>query len=137
MQLQQSMSRQSYVCRNKHLSKWLRKICHDNIYSVATQRTEYRRAAMLRQKTACGNRTWEECNKSTMTKKDNVVIRFVSWMSTSGRTCCDIKAPIATLKTRREQSSVTTMYLMSRQEIKEKNRKNTTTDHFMLRHNEK
>ena len=58
---------------------------------------------MLRQKTTCCNRTWEECNKSAETKRDNVATRFVSWMSTSGRTYHDIKAHVATLKTRREQ----------------------------------
>ena len=36
------------------------------------QRTKYRRGAMSRQKTACHKRTWEECNKSVKTKKDNV-----------------------------------------------------------------
>ena len=58
---------------------------------------------MSLQKTARRNRAWEECNKSAETKKDNVVTRFVSWMSTSGRTCRDIKAPVVTLKTGREQ----------------------------------
>ena len=96
------MSRQSSVCCDKHPSKWLRKICHDNNSSIATQRTEYRRGAMSQQKTTCRNRTWEECNKSAEKKKDNVATRFVSWKSTSGRTCRDIKAPIATLKTGRE-----------------------------------
>ena len=57
---------------------------------------------MLRQKTACRDRTWEECNKLAKTKRDNVETRFVSWMSTSGRTCCDIKAHVMTLKTGRE-----------------------------------
>ena len=75
-----------------------KEICHDNISFVATQRTKYRRGAMSRQKTACRDRTWEECNKSVETKKGNVEIRFFSWISTSGTTCCDIKAPIATLK---------------------------------------
>ena len=79
-----------------------KEICHDNISSIATQRTEYRRGAMSRQKTACRDRTWEECNKSVETKKDNVTTRFVSWMSTSGTTCRNIKAPIATLKTERK-----------------------------------
>ena len=58
---------------------------------------------MSRQKTACHDRTCEECNKSAKTKKDNVAKRFVSWMSTSGRTYCDIKAPVATIKTGRKQ----------------------------------
>ena len=58
---------------------------------------------MSRQKIACRDKIWEECNKSIETKKDNVATRFVSWKSTSGRTCHDIKAPVATLKTRREQ----------------------------------
>ena len=55
-----------------------KEICNDNISSVATQRTEYRRGAMLRQKIACRDRTWEECNKSTKIKKDNVATRFFS-----------------------------------------------------------
>ena len=80
-----------------------KEICHDNISSVATLRTGYRRGAMSRQKTACHDRTWEECNKSVETKKDNVATRFVSWMSTPGRTCRDIKAPVATLEIRRKQ----------------------------------
>ena len=46
---------------------------------------------MLRQKTACRNRTWEERNKLAETKRDNVATRFVNWMSTLGRTCRDIK----------------------------------------------
>ena len=50
----------------------------------------------------CHDRTWEECNNSAKTKRDNVVTRFVKWMSTSGRTCCDIKAPVAILKIGRE-----------------------------------
>ena len=57
---------------------------------------------MSRQKTACRDKTCEECNKSAKTKRDNVATRFVSWMSTSGRTCRGIKAPITTLKTGRE-----------------------------------
>ena len=80
-----------------------KEICHDNISFVATQRTLYRRGAMSRQKTTCHNRTLEKCNKSVKTKRDNVATRFVSWMSTSGRTCRDIKAPVATLKTGRKQ----------------------------------
>ena len=80
-----------------------KEICNDNISSVATQRTEYRRGAMSRQKTAFHDITWEECNKSTETTKDNVATRFVSWMSTPGRTCRDIKAHVATLKTGRKQ----------------------------------
>ena len=59
-----------------------KEICHENISSIPTQRTEYRRRAMSRQKIACRDRTWEECNKSAETKKVNVVTRFVSWMST-------------------------------------------------------
>ena len=58
---------------------------------------------MSRQKTACRDRTWEECNKSTETKKVNVATRFVSWMSTSGKTCRDIKALVETLETGRKQ----------------------------------
>ena len=57
---------------------------------------------MSRQKKACHDRTWEECNKSAKTKKDNVATRFVSWMSTPGRTCHDIKAHVATLETGRK-----------------------------------
>ena len=78
-----------------------KEICHDNISSVAIQRTKYRRGAMSLQKTVCRDRTWEECNKSTETKKDNVATRFVSWVSTPGKTCCDIKALVATLETGR------------------------------------
>ena len=70
-QFQQSMSRQT----SKQMAK---EICHDNISSVATQRTEYRRGAMSQQKTMCHDRTWEVCNKSAETKKDNVVTRFVN-----------------------------------------------------------
>ena len=66
-----------------------KEICQDNISLVATQRTEYRRRAMSRQKIACRDRTWEECNKSAETMKVNVATRFVNWMSTSGRTCRD------------------------------------------------
>ena len=80
-----------------------KEICHDNISSVATQRTEYRRGAMSQQKTACRDRTWEECNKPAETKKDNVATRFVSWISTLGRTCRDIKAHVAIIETRRKQ----------------------------------
>ena len=76
-----------------------KEICHDNISSVATQRTEYRRGSMSRQKTTYRDRKWEECNKSSETKKDNVVTRFINWMSTPGRTCRDIKAPVVTLET--------------------------------------
>ena len=82
--------------------KMAKEICHDNISSAATQRTKYRRGDMSRQKTACRDRTWEECNKSIETKKDNVATRFVNWMSTSGRTCRNIKALVATLKTGRK-----------------------------------
>ena len=106
------MSRQ----KSKQIAK---EICHDNISLVATQRTEYRRGAMSLQKTAFHDRTWEECNKSVETKKDNVAARFVSWMSTSGITCRDIKAHVATLETKESRNSVATRYLMSRQEIKE------------------
>ena len=57
---------------------------------------------MSRQKTMCRDKTWEECNKSAETKRYNVATRFVSWMSTSGRTCHGIKAPVAILKTGRK-----------------------------------
>ena len=77
------MSRQT----SKQMAK---EICHDNISFVATQRTEYRRRAMSRQKIACRDRTWEECNKSAEIKKVNVATRFINWMSTSKRTCRDI-----------------------------------------------
>ena len=51
--------------------------CHNSISSVATQRTEYRRRAMSRQKTVCLDRTLEESNKSVETKRDNVATRFL------------------------------------------------------------
>ena len=57
---------------------------------------------MSRQMTACRDRTWEECNKSDETKKDNVVTRFVNWMTTLRRTCRDIKALVTTLETGRK-----------------------------------
>ena len=65
------MSRQT----SKQMAK---EIFHDNISSVTTQRTEYRRRAMSRQKIVCHDRTWEECNKPAETKKNNVATRFVS-----------------------------------------------------------
>ena len=114
-----------------------KEICHDNISYVATQRSEYSREAMSRQKIMCHDRTWEECNKSSETKKINVATRLVSWMSTPGRTYRDIKAPVATVETKESRNSVKTRYLVSRQEIKEYYRKNTATDQFMLRHIEK
>ena len=58
---------------------------------------------MSQQKTACRDRTWEECNKSVEIKKDNVATRFVNWMSTPGKTYHDIKAPVTTLETGRKQ----------------------------------
>ena len=67
----------------------------------------------------CRDKTWEECNKSAETKKDNVATRFVSWMSTSGRSCHDTKN-----KKKAE--------ILSQQEIKEQYIKNTATDQFML-----
>ena len=80
-----------------------KEICHDNISFVATQMTEYRRGAKSRQKTACHDRTWEECNKSAETNKYNVAMRFVNWMSTPGRTCRNIKASATTLEIGRKQ----------------------------------
>ena len=71
--------------------KMAKEMCHDNIYSVATQRTKYRRGAMSIQKTACRDKTWEECNKSTEIKKNNVATRFVSWTSTPRRTYRDTR----------------------------------------------
>ena len=91
-----------------------KEICHDNISFVAIQIIECRRRAMSQQKIACRDRTWEECNKSTETKKVNVEIRFFSWMSTLGRTCLDIKALIATLETKESKNYVAIRYLMSR-----------------------
>ena len=44
-----SVSRQTF-------KKMAKEICHDNLSSVATQRTEYRRA-MSRKKTVCRDRT--------------------------------------------------------------------------------
>ena len=85
--------------------KMAKEIYHDNISSVSTQRTEYRRGAMSQQKIVCHDRIWEECNKSAETKKVNVVTRFVSWMSTLGRTYCDIKAHVATLEIGRKKKS--------------------------------
>ena len=61
------------------------------------------------------------------TKKINVATRFVSWMSTPGRTCRDIKAHVATLETKERRNSVATRYLVSLQEIKELYGKNTAT----------
>ena len=114
-----------------------KEIYHHNISSIATQRTEYRRRAMSLQKIVCHDKTWEECNKSAETKKINVAIRLVSWMSTPGRTCRNIKAHVATLETKESRNYVATRYLLLRQEIKELYRKNTMTDQFMLRHIEK
>ena len=89
-------------CVSRQTSKQMAKeICHDNISSVAKQRTEYRRRAMSRQKIACRDRTWEECNKSVETKIVDVATRFASWMSTPRRICCDIKAHVTTLETRK------------------------------------
>ena len=120
------------------MSKQMTKeICHDNISSVATQRTDYRRRVMSRQKVGCRNKTWEECNKSAETKKVHVTIRFVSWMSTPGRTCRDIKALVTTPETKESRNSIATRYLMSQKEIKEQYRKNTVTDQFMLWHSKK
>ena len=79
---------------------------------------------MSRQKIMRRDRTWEEFNKSAETKKVNVVTRFVSWMSTLGRTCRDME--------NRKKAEI-----LSRQEIKEQYRKNTATYQFMLRHSEK
>ena len=125
-------------CVLRQMSKQMAKeIYHDNISFVSTQRTEYRRGAISRQKTAFHDRTWEECNKSAKAKKYNVATRFVSWMSTLGRTCRYIKAHVTTLETKESRNFVTTRYLMSRQEIKEQYRKNIATYQFMLRHNEK
>ena len=85
---------------SRQMSKQMtKKIYHDNISSIVTQRTEY---SMSRQKTACRDRTWEECNKSAETKKDNVATRFISLILTSGRTCRHIKSHVATLNTERK-----------------------------------
>ena len=65
--------------------------------------TDYGREAMSLQKTACRDRTWEGCNKSAETKKVNIATRFVSWMSTPGKTYRDIKAHVTTLETGRKQ----------------------------------
>ena len=73
---------------------------------------------LLSQQTVCRDKTWEECNKSVETKKDNVVTRFVSWMSTPGRTCREIKAHVATLETKESINFVAITYLMSQLEIK-------------------
>ena len=102
-----------------------KEICHDNISYVATQRIENIRGAMSRQKTACRDKKWEECNKSVATKKVNVVTMFVSWMSTSGnlsrhKSLC------------RDKGSRKKAEIMSRQEIKEHYRKNIATDQFIL-----
>ena len=56
-QLQQPMLQQSSVCCDKRSMQMAKEICHVNIFSVATQRTDYRRRAMLRQKTTCRDRT--------------------------------------------------------------------------------
>ena len=112
----------------KMSKKMAKETCHDNISSVVTQRTEYRRRAMSQQKIACRNRIEEECNKLVKTKKVNVTTRFVSWMSTRGRTCHDNKARVTTLEIKESRNFFATRYLMSQQEIKEQYRKNTTTD---------
>ena len=66
-------------CVSRQMSKKMAKeIFHDNISSVTTQRTEYRRRAMSRQNIACRDRTWKECNKLAETKKVDVATRFVS-----------------------------------------------------------
>ena len=60
----------------KMSKKIAKEICHDNSSYVPTQRTKYRKEAMLQQKIVCRDRTWEECNKSAETKKINVTIRL-------------------------------------------------------------
>ena len=77
--------------RDKRPSKWLRKSI--TIIFLLSQHK-----GLNIEEELCHDRTWEECNKPTETKKDNVATRFVCWKSTPGRTCRDINAPIATLK---------------------------------------
>ena len=57
-------------------------------------------------------------------------------MSTQERNCRNKEAPVATNEQEEGRNSVTTRYLLSRQEIKKQYRKNTATKNFMLRHNE-
>ena len=84
------------MCRDKCLRKWLRK-------SVTTIFPLLQHKRLNIEEELCRDRTWEECNKSVKTKKDNVVTRFVNWMSKPGRTCHDIKAHVATLETGRKE----------------------------------
>ena len=70
----------------------------------------------------CRDRKWEEYNKSAETKKVYVATK-----------------KLLSLKMKQEEGKnyIATMDLLSRQEVKEQYRKNTTTDKFMLQHNEK
>ena len=114
------MSRHSSECRDKRPSKWLRKFVMTIFLLSQHKGLNIEEELCHENKTACRDRTWEECNQSVETKKDNVVTRFVSWMPTSGRTYRDIKALVATLEIGRKQkfchdkvSYVATRYLMS------------------------
>ena len=52
-----SLCRDRVLCVATTFKQMAKEICHDNISSVATQRTEYRKRAMSRQMTVCHDKT--------------------------------------------------------------------------------
>ena len=52
-----SLCRDRVLCVATNVQAMAKEICYDIISSVAKQRTKYRRRAMLRQLTACRDRT--------------------------------------------------------------------------------
>ena len=85
--------------------------------------------------------TEHEKNVTNELRKREMMLRqgFLCWMSKPGGTCHDIKAPVATLTSGREQNLCRDIDILCRDqhEIKEQYKKTTTTNQLMLRHNEK
>ena len=84
----------------------------------------------------CRDRKWEEHNKSAETKKVYVVIKFSAGCQHKEEIIVTKKLLSLQMKQEEGRNSITTRYLLSRQEIKEQYKKNNATDKFMLQHNE-
>ena len=87
-------------------------------------------------KIACRDRKWEEYNKSAETKKVYVVTKFSAGCQHKEEIVATKEFLLLQMKQEEGRNSVTTRYLLSRQEIKEQYWKNTATYKFMLQHNE-
>ena len=82
---------------------------------------------MLRQKTECRDNEWEEYNQSAETEKVYVATKFLAGCQHKEEIVATKKLLLLHMKQEEGKNSVATRYLLSRQEIKKQDKKNTAT----------